>query len=361
MDDAALFDNGLPAWILRARRGCSDDDRLMQAGVTDAQIRRPARRDLRDRHPDHRPGQVAANKLVAPQPGPFSARPERPHGNLSLTALSGFSWGAVLRGSGRGLGRGSMPRVSPDHLVIHVTAGSVRLELPRFDRLLLPGTVTFIPVGTAFSLQHLTEAQGHVLAIPLPLAQRMGTVLPHGIASGRPDPSDEARISAALKRLGEFGPVRGTVLQGLAAHQLNLLSLALSRLDDRPFDRPAHAEDPNAARILCDRFIRLARRKMDSGMTLPELAQELHVTTGALDRATICARGRPVLDLLHDLRRECALDLLRENHLSPAEIAIRVGYVGLSHMKRVFIAETGRVPEDFRGGFRDTPTSQEPC
>ena len=86
---------------------------------------------------------------------------------------------------------------------------------------------------------------------------------------------------------------------------------------------------------------------MENAPTLGDLAQELGVTIGMLDRACRAARGRSALDLMYDLRLERAVTLLKERRASPAEIAVRLGYVGLSHMKRAFIAATGRGPEDF--------------
>ncbi|MDF3606450.1 AraC family transcriptional regulator [Paracoccus sp. DMF-8] len=322
--------------------------RLRRARIAEGQILRPGQRDPRAADSGSAPLALVANSLVPPhRDPPFSIRPDRHHGRLAHFPLAGFTWGGAIRGTGRGIGRASAPRVWPDHLLIHVTSGSLRLEQPRLDRLLQADTLTFIPLGTAFSLLHLSEVRGDVLAVPAALVRKLGTILPDGIVSGRPSDEDGARIGHAIARLSTMGMLRDSALLGLAGQQLNQLSLTLSRLQEAPQPdarSPAHSRN---ARPLTDRFMRLVQREMENAPTLGDLAQELGVTIGMLDRACRAARGRSALDLMYDLRLERAVTLLKERRASPAEIAVRLGYVGLSHMKRAFIAATGRGPEDF--------------
>lgn len=352
MDDVALTTNGLPLWILRERLASRDDPavrQLRRARVNDGQVLRPGPRDPRSTVDDgFEPLGQTANISTSPHQDPaFSLRPERPRGRLAHFPLAGFSWGGAIRGTGRGIGRTSLPRVWPDHLLIHVTSGSLRLELPRLDRLLQPDTLTFIPLGTAFSLLHLSEARGEVLAVPAALVRKLGTILPDTIVSGRPPQGDAARISQAIARLAAMDTPRDSAVLGLAGQQLNHLSLILSRLHDSPQPDCRSPSHPRHARPLTEKFMRLIQREMESGPTLGDLAQELGVTIGVLDRSCRAARGRSALDLLYDLRLERAVALLRQRDASPAEIAVRLGYVGLSHMKRAFISATGRSPEDF--------------
>lgn len=365
MDDVVSTDSGLPQWILRDRIASRDDpvmQRLRRAAIAEGRILRPGHRDPRSMDAAFEPAALAANSQISPfVDRAFSIRPAKPRGSLAHFPLAGFSWGGAIRGTARGLCRTGVPRVWADHLLIHVTSGSLRLELPRLDRLLQADTVTFIPLGTAFSLTHLSEAQGDVLAVPSSVVRKLGTILPDSIVSGRPSQADSAPIGQAISRLTAMGAPRDSAMLGLAGQQLNQLSLTLSRLEDTPEPHAQSPAHPRNARPLTEKFMRLIQREMENGLTLGDLAQELGVTIGMLDRACRAARGRAALDLIYDLRLDRAVALLRKPGASPAEIAVRLGYVGLSHMKRTFVAATGRGPEDFLAPegsriVRETPT-----
>lgn len=103
-----------------------------------------------------------------------------------------------------------------------------------------------------------------------------------------------------------------------------------------------------AARLLVDRYIRLIQRNIGPMLILADLARELGVTIGILDRACLWARGRPALALLYAIRLERAVHSLRHGTDSVPHIAAHLGFAGVSHMNRAFMAATGRPAEDFR-------------
>lgn len=354
MNEVVHPESWLPGWVVRDHIAAKTDPatlRLTCARVTADSILPPSQRDPRILDTSWPMPDIAANRQVSPHVDTaWTHRPETSGGIIRSFALAGFQWGGGLKPSGRGFIRTGMPRVCPEHLLIRVDSGNVRLELPRYDRLLAQGSFTCIPAGTAFSLVHLTTPEGEVITVPTALTRRMGTALPAGISGGLARGPDAAPIQAAMENLARMGQLKTPAMIGLAARQMNLLLQALSRLEERPSHQPGLTDDPMVARPLVERFIRLVGREMYSGMTLADFAQELRVSTGVLDRACRCARGRGALDLQYDLRLERAVLLLRTNQDSPARIAAHLGYAGLSHMNRAFVAATGRGADAFCPG-----------
>lgn len=343
----------LPGWIERARIERSDDPpaaRLHAASVNAWGIAEPARHDPRISEFAASIPALPANHAVSPgETLPYAKRPEMPRGKMTRTDLASFAWrGPPRHGIAKGFVHNTVPRVCPDHLILCVTGGSLRLELPRLDRLILAGTVTYIPAGTAFSLIQLSGCDGHVLTIPSAVVRKAGTVLPDEITNGRPSAEEFEQIVALIETLDRFPSVRTGTTLSAAALPLNRLALALFRLEETPLNRPHTPDDPMIARPLVERFMRLAQRDLNQGLTLGDFAQLLMTSTGSLDRACRCCRGLSALDLLYALRLERAVRLLKRNDRSSVAVAAACGYVGLSHMKRAFQAATGRSPEDFR-------------
>ena len=344
-------DSGLPEWVARARQGERRDpaaDRLRRAAVNAGTILPPAVRDPRTGESPGKAQADHANTGQAPVTMPTcKPNPPRPQGRLALHPLDQFGWGTVLRSSGRGMVRMAAPRVTPDHLLIVPTSGSLRLELPRLAHLLHPGSVTFVPTGTAFSLLHLGVVQGLALAIPAPVVQRAGTILPDNLTSGRPGDADAAAVVSCARQLGQMDWAQGRAAIAPVAQPLNRLALILSRLQDCPAETAGPGGHGQPTRLLAERFLRLVQREMGHHLTIADFAQELGVSTAALDRACQFARGRGALDLFHDLQLERAVRLLREGDNDMTGIARSLGYAGPAHMKRAFIAATGRPPEAF--------------
>lgn len=353
----------LPGWVMRDKQALHEEPaarRLALALINAGTILAPATRDPRQfvngalpaTAPPHLPANDLALRLV---PSGLPAQVRHPNTNPTLRPLAQFSWGGTLVTSRQGVNKTQVPRISADHLLLQLSAGSIRLGFPRLDLLLSNGAVAFIPAGTAFSLQHLGALKGEVLIIPADLVRQTGVVLPSQVVSARPNDADAAAIRTYCQALGQMprstppGHQRRTG-QVAAARLLNKLALILPRLQQSAAASLPPAVTPHGSRPLVERFLRLAKSNTGCETTIADFAQDLGVSTAQLDQACKIQRGRSALQIVHDLRFDHAVALLRAG-TPHAEIAALAGYVGPAHMKRAFIAATGRSLDDF---IRDT-------
>lgn len=324
--------------------------RLRQAGITAPMILEPAEIDPRLPAPD--PGESAKDATSQPADTKPTPLPRgRPGDGLRLIPLAGLHWG----GPARGRTAPPSPRVRGDHVLIRPTSGAVRIEFPRLGHVLVAGHIAFIPAGTAFSMKPPPEIEGQALLIPP--AWTRGQPLPNGFRSGLPAPEDAALLEPAILALAE-GAAHGPGGNGATPFQLGLIAVALSRLDDRPGGAEARQGALAGARPLTERFLGLARCEMDGNRTIAEMARALGCSLAQLGRACRHSRGRSALELLYDLRLQLATEALRDTTHPIAEIATSLGYAGLGHFMRIFLAATGRTPEDYRALMRVEPAGE---
>lgn len=332
--------------------------RLRAAGITAPGIMEPAEQDPRlQRESSRRPGNAQAQKPPAPAPtvagaaGRFRPAPAalprgRPGDGLRLIPLSGFHWG----GATRGLTAPAAPRVRGDHVLIRPGSGMVTVQFPRHNHLVSAGRLAFIPAGTAFSLKPPADVAGQALLIPPDWFRDQP--LPRGFRCGLPAPEDAGLLDPAILALAE-GAARHPGGDAATRHQLGLIAVALSRLQDRPGPSRQAEDDMAGARSLAERFLDLAGRELERSQTLAEMARRLGCTQAHLDRACRQSRGRGALDLLYDLRLQSATEALRDSARPIPEIAEELGYAGLGHFMRAFQAATGRTPEAYRALMRN--------
>lgn len=284
---------------------------------------------------------VAYGRIVVPDaltvrvaPGLRRFAPRK--ASLRLMPVGAFTWGSPTQPA--------HPRTRPEHTLIWVTKGRLRLDFPRQSTVMMPGDVRFIPAGTAFASLPQADALGHVLLIATELTADIDPPLPRTVISGCVG-AGAAVLSATLHELIEEA-ARSADRKTLGCY-LNLLSLRLSRLDPER-DHTAQPDTPTSDRPLVDRFMTLAAIEIGSWYTLADLAQDLGTTLTQLDRACLEARGRRAIDLLHELRLERASEMLRHTDRSIPRIAQDLGYASHAHLTRSFVAATGRTPEAFR-------------
>ena len=266
-----------------------------------------------------------------------------PADGLRLIPLSGFHWGGAVRGRNMP----PAPRVRGDHVLMLLERGMVQIELPRHQHVLRPGCVAFIPAGTAFAVQPGLEVLGRALLIAPAHACALPLALPTTFQLGAPAGDDRPMFEPAMQALGA-AQLRGRAGETAAACQLGLLAVALSRLDVHAGPGAADRSGMAEARPLTERFLDLALAELAQSQTIAEMARRLGHTQAHLDRACRQSRGRGALELLYDLRLQCAAEALRKSARPLAEIAQESGYAGLGHFIRSFAAATGRSPETYR-------------
>lgn len=289
-------------------------------------------------------GRVVVPDALTVRVAPASRRFAPRRASLRLIPLAAFAWGGA---AGRQTDA-ALPRTRPDHVLIWVASGRMRLQFPRRRAVLGPGDVRYIPAGTAFAAQALSGAEGHVLMIAPDLTVDIDPALPRTMIAG----SIGASANALLVNLRELvdEAARSPDRAALTCH-LNLLSLRLSRLDPER-DHAAATPPTPSDRPLVDRFLSLAAIEMGTFRTLADLAQDLDTTLTQLDRACHEARGRRAVELLHELRLERAAELLRHTDRPTARIAQDLGYASHTHFTRAFVTATGRTPEAYRSQMR---------
>ncbi|WP_182911457.1 AraC family transcriptional regulator [Paracoccus sp. JM45] len=271
---------------------------------------------------------------------PLSRRYAPRKASLRLFPLGAFTWGST--------GNPVRPRTRPDHTLIWVTQGSMRLDLPRNSVLLGAGDIRYIPSGTAFSAVPQTGAEGHVLTISPELTTDVDPALPQSMTAGSVGQSGPAMLVNLQELVAEAtsAPDR----HALTCH-LNLLSLRLSRLDPEQH-QVTRQQEATVDRPLVDQFLAISERELGSLRTLADTAQDLGTTLAQLDRACQEAKGRRAVELLHELRLERAAELLRHTDRPMGRIAVDLGYASQTHLTRAFVEATGRTPEVFRAQMR---------
>ena len=258
--------------------------------------------------------------------------------DLRLLPLEGFVWGARSTPP--------LPRTRPDHVLIWVTAGGLQLDFPRRRMILNPGTVQFLPAGTAFATLPLGPARGHVLLVGTGLCRGISPPLPAQPVLGSIG-DGAAALSVTLSDLAQESARNARDSAAAIACHLGLLAVRLARLGTPPPRPPAPMQvAPNLP--LVNSFLKLAGDRLGKGDTVGDLAESLGVSATTLDRACLRARGRRAIDLIHDLRHETAVDLLRDTTRPLAGIARELGYTSIAHFTRAFVARTGRLPQSFR-------------
>ncbi|HRO15486.1 MAG TPA: hypothetical protein PLL33_10665, partial [Paracoccus sp. (in: a-proteobacteria)] len=127
----------------------------------------------------------APGAFVAPMPAndtrsavplrPFAARPKADETEVRLVPLGGFIWG----GTGP-----QAARVRGDHCLIRVTGGCMRIILPMGGVDHGPGSVIFVPAGTAFAARPQPGVEGQALLMPRQTAERLSLPLPDRMVVG---------------------------------------------------------------------------------------------------------------------------------------------------------------------------------
>lgn len=280
---------------------------------------------------------AAANLTAATAPlRAFAGRPVSACAGLRLLPLDGFHWGGGPRP-----GMPRTARVRGDHVLMRITAGTLRLIVPAGAQDHGPGGVVFVPAGSAFGTLPLTGTAGQVLLIPRDLAGRLGVPLPARSLAGA-DTDDGFAVH--FRALGDGGDAARLAS---AQARVELISAALQRLGAAPAAVPS-ARPPHSARTLFKSFVELANRELGRGRTLSDLAEALGTNAAGLDAACRTHRGCSALEVIYALRLDRARAMLKDPDCSLGRIAAELGFTGVAHLNRSFMAATGRTATAFR-------------
>lgn len=238
------------------------------------------------------------------------------------------------------------PRTRPDHVLIWITEGRAGVEFPDRRQALAGGDLLSVPSGTAFAVTPDRAARGHVVLIAARLAAEVVPRLPDRPAAARVG-AHAAQLAATLHELSVEAPQA----DGKARSCLTtLLSLRVAQMVE---DGAAGPPSPALAdRPLVERFLDLARQTLGQAGTVADLAARLGSTAVLLDQACLAAQGKRAIDVIHDLRLDGAVRLLRDTSLPAQRIAADLGYASHAHFVRAFAAATGRRPDAFRAQSR---------
>ncbi|MFJ2835008.1 helix-turn-helix domain-containing protein [Nocardia sp. NPDC087230] len=185
-----------------------------------------------------------------------------------------------------------------------------------------------------------------VVQVPIDALAAVGAPLatiPSAIALGPEHPA--AAVGAYFRGLAGMQHGDPVVAAELARHGVGLLASAL-QLAAGSLPRGPSAAESTRAGILA--FMR--RRFADADLTVDTVAQRFAISRRTLYRL-FEGDESPARRLLR-LRLEHACELLRDGHMRPIEeVAAAAGFAAERHFYRVFHAEFGMAPGEYRAGY----------
>lgn len=279
----------------------------------------------------------AVPKILATASRPYAQRPLARQSGLRLLPLAGFIWGSRAKPP--------QPRTRADHLLIWVTAGQLHVNFPRQQHVMPQDSVRYIPAGTAFAAWPVSGTEGYALLLAPTLLNDVDPAFPRHPLTGSAGESGDALI-ATLKELADESVKPNS---DKAVHcLLGVLALRLARLEPARAAPAIKRMANEAQRPLVERFTALAMEQLQHGPTIADLAADLGTSTAALDQACQNARGKRAIEILHEVRLQRAVEMLRGKERDPAQIAKDLGYTSHAHFTRSFVEATGQRPETFQ-------------
>ncbi len=202
-----------------------------------------------------------------------------------------------------------------------------------------PNSLAYVPAGC--DVMSRSAGGGEYLTVQLDA----GNTLAPSAERRFSDHIDPAAITAAqnLRRMFLVRP----------SADLLLLETEIAKLRDaarRVFE--GHALHAPAARWMTARRLRLVdeliEAKLESNLTVGELAATLALSSGFFRRAFKAATGKAPHDYIIDRRLSRARELLRTSGCGLAEIAAACGFASHAHMTALFRQRLGATPTSLR-------------
>ncbi len=204
-----------------------------------------------------------------------------------------------------------------------------------------------MPAGTTHGFRFVADTQGSVLTLPDTVFEPIRARIDPERRLARMLVGEARTAPAELEALiAEHGGRRANRGEALAALATLAFVWALRQMDAAP-DRAAGG----ASARLADRFQGLLDRHHGEWHAVGAYASALSVTPPHLSRACREALGKPASALIRERQMLEARRLLAYTQAGVAEVAYRLGFSDPGYFSRVFAAETGISPRDFRRRF----------
>jgi two-component system response regulator YesN len=150
----------------------------------------------------------------------------------------------------------------------------------------------------------------------------------HGFMLPEPQQSEWQRLLRDIRSMGQFEQAMNRIIEALLAI-------------DAPAETPLYS-------LLIQKAVRIVQEQYAEGITLDEIADNLHVTMAYLSGQFNKEVGRPFSVYIRELRLRKAKELLLGSELRTFEIAQQVGYPDPKYFSRVFKEATGMTPGEYQ-------------
>lgn len=229
------------------------------------------------------------------------------------------------------------------HQFFWITRGGGRARIDGFTHGFGPNTAIFIPNMTVHGFEFTPATVGWVVSI----VRDLPIILPDTpVMSALPRPTDQALLTGEFTSLnGEYvsdNPDRDDAL----LHHAGLLSLRYRRMQSDSLKHDVKKD--SARRRLMRKFIERLEDRYSSPDTVKDYAGALAVTTTHLTRICRETTGKPATKLIQDRTILEARRNLAHTKDRVAKISDELGFQNAAYFSRVFTANTGKSPREFR-------------
>jgi len=237
-----------------------------------------------------------------------------------------------------------------EHLLIWFTAGQGRVLLDGHVRGLGVHSALFVPARNLMAFDLARQAVGHVLVLPVDIADTLAVPLPQvPVIMRQHDRQAQTELTALLETITRERARRAPHWHDAVTAQAGLTAIWLHRQIETTAQTDAA---PNAAqRLMQAYFAALCQRQGRMGL-LARDARELGVTPTHLSRVCRAQTGRTAAALASEVTLHRARRLLLETSLSVQDIARFLGFRSASYFTQILIRHTGQSATALRAARR---------
>lgn len=239
------------------------------------------------------------------------------------------------------------------HQIFWIGQGGGTARLDGTEHRLDDHSLINVPAGTVHGFRFRAETEGTVVTLPSSFADPIRAEIDPARRLGHP------AICAAgplppymlLPLSDAHGHRRANRSAELTALATLLLIWSLERIDENRVETPAR--ETSSARLYT-RFRALLESHFDRLHAVSAYAALLAVSAPHLSRVCRAESGHPASGLIRARQMLEARRLLAYTQMSVSDIAYQLGFADPAYFSRVFAAEAGRPPRQFRKRFTDS-------